>query len=202
MDPNVFVEPRSNYPIPCVSSRYIQWDFITRDQTINETLRDVLQFEQMHWDSPFGDYGEAEAQDGGPMNEIERLDWDTLLNEKPDALFAAKYLGFNQPSWDHHVNHYNNYEWWELVEEDVQGCFVKLGWDEAIWNGTNPDGITKPATDSKTWVQLNKKEKSAARCIGFFPSLWDGVPLSADFVVPDKFLCSGLDFVLSMIYLK
>mmetsp|Transcript_38279 Transcript_38279/g.46732 ORF Transcript_38279/g.46732 Transcript_38279/m.46732 type:complete len:189 (-) Transcript_38279:99-665(-) len=180
---NVFQKPQIP-EVPCVPARFVPWDIITRNATMRNLLDDSLGYNYTEWDNP-GDI---------PISEVEKRSWDVLDSYE---LYAAGSIGFDEASWDHHVNHYEAYDWDELVDEDVQGCFVKLGWDEAKWNGTAPI----PNSETKDWAQLSRKQINGAKCIGYFQDLWDGVPLGLNFTVPGSFLCSDIGVVLSLFHI-
>ena len=51
-----------------------------------------------------------------------------------------------------------------------------LGYNEAIWNGT--DVTTKPASSTSAWSELSTAEKEAATNLCYMQETWDGLPLT------------------------
>ena len=76
--------------------------------------------------------------------------------------------------WDCYINHYNFYDWDELVDDGVQEFFETLGWNNNSWIG-NED---PPASDGKLWMDLSFEEKSAAEEVCFFKATWNSQELS------------------------
>jgi hypothetical protein len=104
---------------------------------------------------------------------VEMLSWEALSKEQ---LAGAQIIGFveeveAEEVWDCFQNHYEDYDWSELVQCNLSEYFSVLGWTEASWNGEAPP----PASENSIWANLTKVEQDAAGRICFFNYTWDGV---------------------------
>ncbi len=87
---------------------------------------------------------------------------------QPSEKRGAVAFGFDEDSWDCWSNHYGDYWWTELVEYELDGYFIALGWNENNWNNNRA-----PRSEEMDWNELNGAERDAARQICYFRDLWD-----------------------------
>ena len=105
-------------------------------------------------------------------NEIEILSLESI-----QASGIAPYntitrtLGLDEEQWDCWINHFYDYDWSELVDEELGLYFEALGWTQTSWD--NDDAANFPESNDKFWVELTDLEKEAANYLCFFPELWD-----------------------------
>jgi hypothetical protein len=71
-------------------------------------------------------------------------------------------------------SHYFDYDWSELVEENIHGYVMDLGWTEQLWlsNGTT-------VSEDLYWDELSQIQRDAAWAICYFEETWN-VELSID----------------------
>ena len=79
----------------------------------------------------------------------ESRDWKQL---PPDALAAAKQLGFDEQSWDK----------WDAMTEETRALWTKLGWDEESW--ASGEGVWSEGLD---WRELKPEDRAIAKQLGF-----------------------------------
>ena len=98
------------------SYRFVLWNDLTDALRLSAV---GLEYTQATWQIPLD-------------NAIESSRWDSLgeVNQ-----FHAAAMGFDEAVWDCYQNHYDGYEWSELVDIGVVQYFEALGWDENCWNG-------------------------------------------------------------------
>lgn len=60
---------------------------------------------------------------------------------------------------------------WEQVAEDDIPHWYTLGWNENNWDGSQPAAI--PASESRTWAELNTFEQEAATAVGYDENTWN-----------------------------
>lgn len=102
--------------------------------------------------------------------EIEELSLETIVTENPEAaIVIAEDIGMDEEQWDCWMNHYFDYDWNDLVVEDLAGYFEILGWTQDMWD--NDSGA--PDSDESDWLDLTLAEKDAATYICYFPDLWN-----------------------------
>mmetsp|Transcript_18044 Transcript_18044/g.25438 ORF Transcript_18044/g.25438 Transcript_18044/m.25438 type:complete len:250 (-) Transcript_18044:195-944(-) len=103
---------------------------------------------------------------------IEEWSFDGLT-ETEKGLAAS--LGFMDVVWDCYINHYDNYDWSELVEAEVHEAYMALGWSEESWDGD----AAEPMSNDKDWEYLTPEEKAGAKKICYFRETWNGIPISS-----------------------
>lgn len=97
--------------------------------------------------------------------DFEGNDWDSLDSTQRDNLRA---YGSYQAQWNCYVNHYMDYDWFDLVLEEVVDDFLALGWTQDTWsNGP------QPASWDTDWDDLTGTERSALWNICYFREVWD-----------------------------
>lgn len=74
------------------------------------------------------------------------------------------------------VNHYNGYNWAELVDLGMDDHARDLGWTEATWNGD--DTVNAPLSDNLNWDELSEDLKEAADHFCYFWEIWDRQPIT------------------------
>jgi hypothetical protein len=116
-----------------------------------------------------------------PYAAIERI---SFLDLTKGQIAAAEAMGFDEDMWDIFINHFDNYDWKDLVEFSVDEPLIVLGWNETAWNGPE---IGYPASEDITWGNLTDTEKQAAADLGYFNETWDKLDF-ADFVETSLFL--------------
>jgi hypothetical protein len=62
---------------------------------------------------------------------------------------------------------WNGFDWSDMTHAQ-QALWVRLGWDQARWDGNKP-----PASNAKNWSQLTTDERNAATKLGFGPRSWE-----------------------------
>ena len=77
--------------------------------------------------------------------------------------------------WDCWINHFDGFDWSDMVQEGVSEYYEVLGWTQAVWD---EDG-TPPATDDLDWIELSTDEQEAAVNLCYTAELWDQVSLEA-----------------------
>lgn len=134
--------------------RYWPWNTLGRDEQI---LLESVGFNKGTWDTP----GAAA---------FESRSWDDLAVSQREAL---REYGFYEEQWDCYMAHYSDYDWFELVLEDVAEYFETLGWTEAMWQSGQ-----EPEIWILDWYELSESEQDAAWELCFFWGTWDEVPLT------------------------
>lgn len=91
----------------------------------------------------------------------------------PAQTTGANVIGFvgkeAEDVWDCYQNHYNDYDWAELVQNDLHRHFIALGWTEPAWSGL----VLPPLSDNIDWVNLTPQQQTAARGLCYFRETWD-----------------------------
>lgn len=104
---------------------------------------------------------------------VEMLSWESLSKNQ---LAGAQSIGFvveAEEVWDCFQNHYEDYDWKELVKYDLSYDYMVLGWTEGSWYEVDPP----PASENATWANLTAVEREAAGNLCFFEYIWDEVNL-------------------------
>ena len=101
--------------------------------------------------------------------EVEELSYETI-----NAPATMKVIGMNEVTWDCYMNHYEDFSWEELEEEEVQEWYEVLGWTERAWES----GIDEPTTEEEDWDELSDEQRLAAENICFFRETWDGLNMA------------------------
>lgn len=142
-------------PIVYPDVRYQLWNALTADE---QALATAAGWTEISWNS----VGTAQ---------VESLAFSSLTF---DSQLAMTSLGLYEAQYDCYINHYNDYDWSELVLYDISPYFETLGWTEGSWNGT----AAEPASEDKSWSELTAAEQGAAEELCFFQDMWDEVPLA------------------------
>lgn len=133
--------------------RFIPWQSLP--ESIKTQAENGLGYDEETWNYP----GSNEA--------VESLSFSSLDDLKQDAAEAIGFL--DEDTWDCWVNHFNDYDWFELGESDLSECFEVLGWTEESWESDDA-----PASETKDWSELTIEEQEGATCLCFFEDTWDG----------------------------
>ena len=147
------------YPI----DRYVAWDDIV-DSTYKSNA-EGLGWTKKTWNTP------------GSNDEIETLSHSSLL---PSQRQIADDMLLREVTWDCYINHYEDYDWYELVDEDVAKYFEGLGWTEQSWNCEDHCNDYLPDTEDMDWEELSMEEQQFATEICYFAELWDEYELGKD----------------------
>ena len=75
----------------------------------------------------------------------------------------------DEEGWDCWMNHYFDYFWEELLDDDLQEYFVILGWTQEMWD--EESGV--PLSEDLAWEELSDQQQAAATYICYFPDLWN-----------------------------
>ena len=96
--------------------------------------------------------------------EVEKLSYETI-----NSTATMEVLGMNEVTWDCYMNHYGAFDWEELLEEEVQESFERLGWTREAWESE----IDEPTTEEEDWYELSDEQRLAASDICYFRETWD-----------------------------
>lgn len=164
----------------CPVTRYVPWkdhEFVFRSRSLWYTLN----YTPKTWNlDPNEEY----------WNSIEDVDWlhDDITDKQREVLTG---LGYNEDRWDCCINHYNAYDWGDLVfweyKEQI-AAWEALGWSESTY-GTL-DAKNWPESEYKTWENLSEYEREmAASKLCYTEETWnEDKPLEEwpeDFEYPD-----------------
>ena len=94
-------------------------------------------------------------------------------------------MKLDEEVWDCYINHYYEYDWYELVEYNIVDDYVGLGWTEAMWECSDEEGndddddceVLVPESEDFDWEELSSKEQQHATNLCFFEELWNGSKL-------------------------
>jgi hypothetical protein len=107
--------------------RYTTWQSL--DNATKSIAQDArgLRYEENTWNLPY-------------TAPVEMLSWESLRKEQ---LAGVQIIGFveeveAEEVWDCFQNHYEDYDWSELVQCNLSEYFGVLGWTKASWNGEAP----------------------------------------------------------------
>lgn len=141
------------------SFRYVPWEEL--DESL-VAAAEALEYTEETWNTP----GQAE---------IESLSYETITLDSPDIRQQAlDTIGYdNEEQWDCYINHYDDYDWEELEEEEVQQYYAALGWTEESWLGDEDP----PESEDMDWAELNDDQQAAASELCYFEQNWDGLSL-------------------------
>ena len=142
------------YPI----DRYVEWDSISDINYAASAF--ALGWKEKTWNVP------------GSYTALESLSYESLNKDQQKTL--TDDMHFNEISWDCYINHYDDYDWYELEQYDIAKYFKNLGWTQTMWdctsNGNNK--CTVPTTEDLDWNELSTIQKQAAIEICYFEELW------------------------------
>lgn len=135
--------------------RYWPWRLLDSDE---KQLLQKAGWTETTWDRP-GTAG------------FELMSWNTLPASTRESL---EDWGFYRAQWNCYMNHYDDYDWFELVMEDVAQYFVNFGWTEDTWR----DQTDIPEAWTADWDDLSDAQQDAAWEICYVRETWDDVPLT------------------------
>jgi hypothetical protein len=155
------------YPYP--EMRYTEWNSLPQEEEAYSAAVNDLGYDEYTWNLP----GTAE---------IESLSYETIgltgflgiVGRSQQE--AIQDLCLTELTWDCYMNHYSDYTWEELLEEEVQGFYQTLGWTKDNWESDNEEDY--PASENKDWSELSDEEKTAADELCYFEETWDEQDLS------------------------
>ena len=104
------------------------------------------------------------------VNDIEYLSLETIGQTNVPCELSLLQLGFDERSWDCHVNHYGDYDWNELEERNLHIYYEGLGWNSNLWNNDGTVG-----SDEMFWEELSETERTMATQLCYTQELWDGL---------------------------
>lgn len=114
---------------------------------------------------------------GIPEAGMPASNWRTWEELTPVEQGAARYLGYDEESWNVTVvrtpegeveEYWSQYGWADLYYGEKQ-LFGYLGWNANSWAG---DAVA-PETRYRTWEQLSPVQKGAATQLGYNAENWD-----------------------------
>lgn len=159
----IYIEPdRLEYP----TKRYTLWSRLD-SQTRNVATN--LGYNEVTWNN----YGSL------PIENNHFTDMTETQKEQ------AKKLGFDQPTWDCWVNHYEGY-WWDEIQYptvDLQEKMRKLDYNQKNW-----DKGPSPSWTNRYWNGLGDEYKSEMEQLCYNKLLWDAEPMDqwSFYVSPDE----------------
>jgi hypothetical protein len=156
--------------VPIPRQRYQRWSALTITQNQTKIAAERLTYTETTWEEP-------------PFAIIEMTAMLDLTTSQQDA---ALEFGYTEDTWDCFINHYNGYDWSDLIEWKQDLYLEALGWTENVWDNSLKNEY--PASESKDWNALTDFEKQAAANICYFPELWDEELFSTDWVNTSPFL--------------
>lgn len=133
--------------------RYYPWSSLWDDE--QEFLQDIG-FTENTWDNP-------------GTSEVELKAWSDLHSSQRHRLIE---WGFYESQWDCFMNHFEGYEWDELVLEGVVDDMMTLGYTEETWSSGQD-----PPSYKYDWADLTDSQRDAAWNICYFEMTWNDVPL-------------------------
>lgn len=148
--------PPSPQPTAAPTFSFIRFTFWELLSVEEKTAAEGVGWTETTWDEP----GSAP---------FEALSWSSL--DEMQRGFLTE-LGYTEEIYDCYINHYDDYDWAELVTEGVSVHWEALGWSEASWNGD----IDPPASNDMDWADLMSDEVAAAESLCYFQETWDGLP--------------------------
>ena len=157
--------------VPIPRQRYQRWSALTITQNQTKIAAERLTYTETTWEEP-------------PFAIIEMTAMLDLTTSQQDA---ALEFGYTEDTWDCFINHYNGYDWSDLVTWNQALYLEALGWTANIWDNELKNEY--PASESTDWTDLTDIEKQAAANICYFQELWDQLPFSTnDWVNTSPFL--------------
>eukprot|EP00978_Attheya_sp_CCMP212_P024994 scaffold79552_cov46-Attheya_sp.AAC.1 len=110
------------------------------------------------------------SQQGRDYDAIESKSWFSLNNESSFFQGNATIVGFTSETWDCHINHYDDYDWEELVAYDLNAYFEIIGYTQDSWEGVNATDLD---VDNKYWGEIETEVQGALVAICWTEDLWD-----------------------------
>ena len=145
----------------CPAERYIEWSQLP-DKVEPEYI--VASKFELHYDEQYWNHFSSPVED---------MSWDTLFD---DMITAGTTMGYNEDRWDCCLNHYENFDYDELLAEDwpeLQAAYKILGWDKDIWNVEDLPEHDQPKSEDKNWDELNLLEQQAADFLCYNEESWN-----------------------------
>ena len=137
--------------------RFVAWNEITNaDYKANAT---ALGWDEKTWNKP-----------GSLFEDLEQYSFWSLEVAQRQRL-NGMLLRAN--TWDCFINHYEDYDWDEMVDEDIAKYWEGLGWTESSWNGESDE----PESEGLDWEELTSDEQEYATEVCYFEELWDELEL-------------------------
>ncbi|KAL7529039.1 hypothetical protein ACHAXR_005539, partial [Thalassiosira sp. AJA248-18] len=149
-----------NVPINSVSlsvpgKRFLAWSSLS--ETEQQVAQVYLGYTKSTWDNP-------------GTNELEEYSYvDLYQNGKAGAIS----LGFDDDTWDCHINHYLGYWWADMEEVGLDHYLSVLGWNKNSWDDDGP----APETEDLYWDELEPEHQAVASQLCYHKDLWDGVSI-------------------------
>ena len=149
-----------DYPI----QRFTEWDSI--QDAFYKFNATYLGWTKETWNVPES-YEDLEYLSFGSLHPIEKQ--------------IVRGMKLDEEVWDCYINHYYEYDWYELVEWDIVKDYEGLGWTEDMWECS--DGVVDggegvdcdvPESEDLDWEELSPKEQQHASNLCFFEELWNG----------------------------
>ena len=146
----------AKFPKPFPTIRYTPWNLLPFG--VREYAKDRLDYNEATWNLP-------------GTNPIEDLSWSSLTIEQQTG---AKQLGFSSyDTWDCWQNHYGDYSWEEMVDEEVDEYYEDLGYNSTSWDRD----LFVPIEDDY-WVEMDddnddEEDKKALNALCYFEETWD-----------------------------
>ena len=142
----------SNETIPFPYHRYVAFDLLNESK--QAIANSSLEYVNTTWNMP----GTASIED---------LDYFSISDAQKRAVLSLGFVG--EDDWDCYINHYDYYDWDELLDDGVQIFYLMLGWTEKSWEGKE----SSPPSEEKDWDELASCEQIAADELCFFEEIWD-----------------------------
>lgn len=142
----------------CPAERYLSWENLTNEVDAEYIV--AAEFE-LHYTPEYWNTFTSPVED---------IDWGSLYE---DMQIGAGAMGYNLERWDCCINHYNNYDWDDLDDDEypaLQLSMEVLGWDNHSWTTS----VDEPESERNTWGNLTLFEQAAADFVCFDESLWNG----------------------------
>lgn len=93
---------------------------------------------------------------------VEDFSYETLVSLNPAVTNALESISLNdEDSWDCYMNHFEDYDWSELVEFDLASPMRALGWTRNMWDL----GASEAITEDLDWDELSEQQREAAEFI-------------------------------------
>jgi len=151
----------------CPAERYIMWQNLTG--TVDAEFLAASQIELQYTEEYWNKFNSP----------IEEMCWNSLYN---DMITAAMTMGYDDARWDCCINHYRDYDYDDLENEDSPPLKVAvniLGWDKASWED---EASRLPESEKDDWEDLTALEQAAADYLCYDENSWNekSLPWSFD----------------------
>ena len=145
------------YPIARPNIRFTRWSKV--NETDRESLSKFLGYDEFTWNIL-------------RLNEVEQKGYFELVYFEKDV--ATSILGLDEEGWDCWINHYDSYGWSDLVRRGLDVHWRGLGYTEESWN----EEIDSPASEGKSWAELNEWERTHGTELCFNQETWDQIDMA------------------------